>query len=86
MLSSKAAKMLVLQEEVHAQVGFRDDCRVLDGELADTWQHKILQCLDANNTRSVVDEKNVRVLEGKLTGSSPQSELSVVSAVISSYL
>ena len=41
-LGTKAAKMLVLEEEVHTQVRRSDDSRVLDSELANAGQDKVL--------------------------------------------
>jgi hypothetical protein len=37
-LGAKTSKMLVFEEEVHAQVRLGDDSGVLDRELADTWK------------------------------------------------
>lgn len=85
-LGAEATKMLILQEEVHTQVCLGDDRGVLNGELPDARQDEVLQSLDTNNARPVVDEENVRVLKGKLTRSSPQSELSVVPALVRSCL
>ena len=41
-LGTEAAKMLVLEEEVHTQVRRSDDSRVLDSKLANAGQDKVL--------------------------------------------
>jgi hypothetical protein len=58
-LGTEAAKMLVLEEEVHTQVRRSNDSRVLDSELANAGQDKVLQCLDTNNAGTTVDQENV---------------------------
>ena len=42
MIGTEAAKMLVLEEEVHTQVRRSDDSRVLDSKLANAGQDKVL--------------------------------------------
>lgn len=84
MFGTKAAKVLVFQEEVYAQIRFADHSRVLYGELADTGQDKVFQRLDADNAGPIVDDEDVRLLKRKLAGSSPQPQLSVVPALVNS--
>ena len=83
---AETTKVLVLQEEVDAQVGLSDDSRILDGEMANTRQNEVLQRLDTNDAGPIVDKKDVRVLERDLSGGSPQSQLAVIPAVVRSCL
>lgn len=83
-LSAKASKVLIFQEEVNAQVCFRDDSGVLYGELADAGQDQVLECLSTDHAGPVVDEKDVRVLKRQLTAGPPQPQLSVVPALVRS--
>jgi len=50
MFGTVASQVLVLEEEVDAQVGFANNGRVLDCEVADAGQHKVLECFHADNT------------------------------------
>jgi hypothetical protein len=83
MLRPVSAQMFFLQEEVHAQIGFADDCGILYGEVANPREDEIFEGLDADHTRSGVDEENVRVFERDLSGGSPETKLSVVPAMLS---
>lgn len=64
---TEATKVLVFQKEVHTQIWLGDDGRVLDSELTNAWQNKILQGFGSNDTRSIVDQEDVRRLERELT-------------------
>jgi hypothetical protein len=79
-----ASQVLLFQEEVDAQVCLADDGLVLDCEVADAGKHEVLERFDANNTRPRVDQKDVRILERDLSGSSPEAQLAVVPALVSS--
>jgi hypothetical protein len=76
-------QMLLLQEEVHSQICFVDDGRVLYGEVANARQDEVLECFNTNDARSRVDEEDVGVLERDLTCSSPETQLTVVPALLS---
>jgi hypothetical protein len=52
----EATKMLILQEEVHAEVFLTDYCGVLDSEVADTREDQVLESFQANYTRARVYE------------------------------
>lgn len=83
MLRTKATQMLLLQEEVDAQVCLINQSGILYREVAGTRKHQILECLEAYNTGARIDEENVRVFEGNLASSTPQAQLAVVPMTIS---
>ena len=55
----------------------------MDGEVADAGKHQILQSLDTDNARAGIDQKDVRLFERELSGSSPETQLAVVPARVS---
>jgi hypothetical protein len=55
----------------------------LYGEVANPREDEVFERLDADHTRSRVDEENVRVFERDLSGGPPETKLSVVPAMIS---
>lgn len=73
MLGTVASQVLVLEEEVDTQVCLANNGRVLDGEVADAWQHQVLECFRADNAWARVDEQDVRILERGLAGSPPEA-------------
>lgn len=78
--------MLVLEEEVDAQIGLVDHSVVLDGEVADAGENQVLQRLETNDTWSRVQEEYVRVLEGHLAHGAPQTQLAIIPGeVVSSW-
>jgi hypothetical protein len=78
-----SAQMFLLEEEVDAQVCLADYGRVLDGEVADAGQHEVLERLEPDDTGARVYEEDVCILKRDLPVSSPQTELTVVPAVVS---
>jgi hypothetical protein len=84
-LGAETSKMLVFQKEVHTQVCLGHDSGILDRELADTRQNEVLERFGTNGSGPVIYQQNVRVLERKLPGRSPQPQLPVVPAVVRSF-
>ena len=79
-----AAQVLVFQEEVDAQIRIADNSGVLYGKVADAGKNEVLECLDADDARARVEKENVRLFERDLARSSPQPQLAVVPALVSS--
>jgi hypothetical protein len=77
-LGAEPAQVLLLEEEVDAQVGFADNGRVVDRELPNARQDQVLERLEARYAGARVDQQNVRVFERLLARCSPQTQLSVV--------
>jgi hypothetical protein len=78
-----SAQMLLLEEEVDAQVCLADYGRVLDGEVTDAGQHEVLERLEPDDTGARVYEEDVCILERNLPVGSPQTELAIVPALVS---
>lgn len=55
-LGAETSKMLVFQKEVHTQVRFGDDNRVLDGKVANARQDKVLKRFGTNDSGPVIDK------------------------------
>jgi len=65
--------MPIFQEEVDTEVCFGDDGGILDCKVADARKDKILECFDANNTRSGVYQQDMRLFQCNLASSSPEA-------------
>jgi hypothetical protein len=53
------SQMLVLQEEVDAQVCLPDGSGILYREVADAGKDEVLECLNTHNTRPGIDQQDV---------------------------
>ena len=59
LLGAELAQALILQEEVHSQIGLCHDCRIENGELPDAREDEVLQCFNSSHTRAIVDQEDM---------------------------
>jgi hypothetical protein len=82
-LGSVASQMFLFQKEVHSEVCFVHNGRILNRKVANAREDEVLERLNADDTRPGVYEEDVGVFKRDLAGSSPKSQLAIVPAVLS---
>lgn len=83
LLCSWLSQTAIFEEEVDAEISFRDVRGVGYGEVTYTGEDEVLQCLYAGNAAigasGIADNKeNMRLFKSSLAGGSPQPQLSII--------